>query len=92
MQGKVFVQFVVNEDSEIINEIAVKGINDQLDAEAVRIMKLSENWIQGRISKNGPVAKFRMVLPITFRLPIKEEIEKKAKREEKLQKRAQYPL
>ena len=82
------MQFVVNEDSEIINEIAVKGINDQLDAEAVRIMKLSENWIPGQISKNDPVPKVRMVLPITFRLPTKEEIEKKAKREEKLQKRA----
>jgi hypothetical protein len=47
IQGKVFVQFEVNEDGEIINEMAVKGINDQLEAEAVRIMKLSENSLSG---------------------------------------------
>jgi hypothetical protein len=47
IQGKVFVHFVVNDEGEIINEMAVKGINDQLDAEAVRIMKLSENSRSG---------------------------------------------
>lgn len=66
VQGKVFVEFVVNKDGSITNVIAVKGIGAGCDEEAVRIVKNSPPWNPGR--QRGQPVKQRMVMPITFKL------------------------
>lgn len=65
-QGKVFVQFIVNEDGKLSNAVILKGIGDGCDEEAARVVLLSPNWIPGK--QNGIAVKQRMVLPITFKL------------------------
>ncbi len=66
VQGKVFVQFVVDEEGNVTNVKAVKGIGFGCDEEAERAVKNSQKWKPGR--QHGKAVKVRMILPITFSL------------------------
>jgi len=71
IQGKVFVQFVVNENGVLEQIKAVRGINEAIDAEAVRVLSNAPKWEPGYLE--GEPVKVRMVLPITFKLDSPEE-------------------
>ncbi|HRJ31247.1 MAG TPA: energy transducer TonB [Cyclobacteriaceae bacterium] len=64
-EGKVFVEFVVNEYGEAVNFKIVKGIGSGCDEEAIRVLKLVR-WEPGK-QRGKPVA-VRKVLPIYFKL------------------------
>ena len=66
LQGRVIVQFVVNEDGSICNEQVVKSVDPQLDAEAIRIIRSMPNWTPGK--QRGEPVRVRFTLPVTFRL------------------------
>jgi protein TonB len=66
IEGKVFVQFVVDTDGKITTVQAVRGIGYGCDEEAVRVISGSDKWKPGM--KDGKVVKVRMILPITFKL------------------------
>jgi TonB family protein len=66
VEGKVFVQFIINEDGSLSDFTVLKGIGEGCDEEAVRVLKLSPNWTPGK--QRGVAVKQRMVLPITFGL------------------------
>ncbi|MCW5911356.1 MAG: energy transducer TonB [Cyclobacteriaceae bacterium] len=66
IQGRVFVEFVVNKDGTLTDVVAVKGIGAGCDEEAVRIVRNSPPWNPGR--QRGHPVKQRMVVPITFKL------------------------
>ena len=66
IDGKVFVEFVVNKDGSITDVRAVKGIGAGCDEEAVRVVQSSPSWTPGK--QRGKPVKQRMVLPITFKL------------------------
>lgn len=66
IEGKVFVQFVVDKDGSITEVQAVKGIGAGCDEEAVRVIKNSPKWKPGK--QRGRPVKVRMILPITFKL------------------------
>lgn len=66
IEGKVFVQFVVDKDGTITDVQAVKGIGAGCDEEAVRVIKSSPKWKPGK--QRGRPVKVRMILPITFKL------------------------
>lgn len=66
IEGKVFVQFVVDKDGSITDVQAVKGIGAGCDEEAVRVIKSSPKWKAGK--QRGRPVKVRMILPITFKL------------------------
>ena len=65
VEGRVFVQFVVNEDGTTGNVVVQKGIGAGLDEEAVRVV--SEAKFTPGMQDGEPV-KVRMVMPITFKL------------------------
>ena len=65
IEGKVFVEFIVNEQGEISNLKLLKGIGGGCDEEAVRVLKLIK-WKPGK--QRGKPVKVRMVLPINFKL------------------------
>ena len=67
VQGRVFLQFVVNTDSTISNIEVVKSVNPHLDKEAVRVVSSMPKWVPGR--QRGKPVRARFILPITFRLP-----------------------
>ena len=66
IDGKVFVEFVVNKDGSITDVRAVKGIGAGCDEEAVRVVQSAPAWTPGK--QRGKPVKQRMVLPITFKL------------------------
>ncbi|MEP3386934.1 MAG: energy transducer TonB [Reichenbachiella sp.] len=66
IQGRVFVQFVVNSKGQISDVVTVKGIGGGCDEEAVRIVSGAPDWNPGK--QRGKPVSVRMVLPITFKL------------------------
>ncbi|WKN44325.1 M56 family metallopeptidase [Tunicatimonas pelagia] len=65
IEGKVFVQFVVNEYGELTDFQALKGIGAGCDEEAVRVLEEAPAWNPG--TTDGKPVPVRMVLPITFK-------------------------
>jgi protein TonB len=66
IEGKVFVEFVINRDGSIQDVRAVKGIGAGCDEEAVRVIQTAPEWVPAR--QRGKTVRQRMVLPITFKL------------------------
>jgi periplasmic protein TonB len=66
IEGKVYVQFVVDKDGKL-NEIKViKGIGGGCDEEAARVIGLAPKWKAGK--QRGKPVKQRIVMPIAFKL------------------------
>lgn len=66
MQGRVFVQFIVTSEGDIIDVEIVRGVHELLDAEAIRVIKSSPKWISGK--QRGKPVNVRFTFPITFTL------------------------
>jgi TonB family protein len=66
IEGKVFVQFIVDNNGKLTEVKAVKGIGAGCDEEAVRVIKEAHAWNPATVV-DVPV-KTRMILPITYKL------------------------
>ncbi len=66
IEGKVFIKFVVNYEGKVVNVEIVKGISEDCDKEAARVIAMMPDWKPG-IQNKTPVS-VRMVLPINFKL------------------------
>jgi protein TonB len=66
MEGKVFVKFVVNYEGKVVGVGIIKGISEDYDKEAARVIAMMPNWNPGMQNKM-PVSG-RMILPINFKL------------------------
>jgi protein TonB len=66
MEGRVFLQFVVDEKGEITDIKVIKGIGSGCDEEAKRVLALSPKWKPGK--QRGRSVKVRMVIPVVFKL------------------------
>ncbi|MFT4833531.1 MAG: protein TonB [Marinoscillum sp.] len=66
IEGRVYVQFVVDKDGTVIEVKAVKGIGAGCDEEAERVLRQSPKFKPGK--QRGRAVKVRMVLPIIFKL------------------------
>ncbi len=66
IQGKVMVEFVIDEEGRLINPKIVKGMGWGCDEEVLRVVRLMPRWKPGK-QKGRPV-KVRFVLPIKFQL------------------------
>ena len=69
IQGRVVVRFVVEKDGSIGQVTIVKGINKDLDSEAIRVVKNMPKWHPGK--NNGIPVRSYFNLPVTFRLDSK---------------------
>lgn len=67
IEGRVFVQFVLNKSGQVTEVKAIKGIGGGCDKAAVDLIKKAANWTPGKI--NGEAVSVRIVLPISFNLP-----------------------
>jgi len=66
IEGKVIVQFMVhNSDGSLTDFAIIQSLNDECDAEALRVAKLIPNFIPG--GKGSKDMKIRFVLPINFK-------------------------
>lgn len=66
IEGRVFIQFTVKKDGSLSDFTLIKGINQELDQEALRVMKLMPNWIPAK--QNGREVNSRFVMPVVFGL------------------------
>ena len=66
IEGRVFVEFIVDKDGTLTNVKAIKGIGAGCDEEAERVIKNHPKWNPGK--QRGKAVKQKIVLPITFKL------------------------
>ena len=66
VQGRVIVQFVVEKDGTIVNAKVARGVDPDLDAEALRVVNQSPKWKPGK--QKGEAVRVKYTLPIMFRL------------------------
>ena len=66
IQGKVIINFIVDESGNIINVNVVKSLSKECDAEAMRVISHMPQWNPGM--QNGKKIKTKMNIPISFKL------------------------
>ncbi len=66
VEGRVFVEFVVDKDGSLTNVRVVKGIGAGCDEEAVRVVNGAPNWKPGK--QRGRPVKVKMTVPVFFKL------------------------
>lgn len=66
VEGKVFVQFVVNEDGSISDVNVIKGLCEPCDKNAIEVISKMPKWIPGKVQDK--IVKTKMVIPIKFEL------------------------
>ncbi|HMJ69800.1 MAG TPA: energy transducer TonB [Cyclobacteriaceae bacterium] len=66
IEGKVYVEFVINRDGSVTDVRLVKGIGAGCDEEAMRVIESSPSWSPGK--QRGVPVRQRMVLPVIFQL------------------------
>ena len=67
VQGRVTVQFTVTETGKVANVKVLRGVNEILDKEAIRIVSQSPQWTPGR-DENGEIVPVSYVFPVIFKL------------------------
>ncbi len=65
VEGRVFVEFVVEKDGAISDVKVLKGIGHGCDEVAIRALEMSPPWNPGR--QQGKPVRQKMVMPIEFR-------------------------
>jgi len=66
VQGRVYVQFVVNSKGEIVDVEIMKGVDKYLDEEALRVVANMPRWQPGL--QSGKAVNVSFQLPINFQL------------------------
>ena len=66
IEGKVILQFTVNKLGEVKDVKVVRGVNELLDNEAVRVVESSPKWEPG--NQNGIPVSVNYTFPVIFRI------------------------
>ncbi len=66
IQGKVIVQFVVDNTGKVVDSKIARKVEPSLDAEALRVINSMPNWIPGK--QGGQNVSVRYYVPVNFRL------------------------
>lgn len=66
VEGTIYVGFVVNKTGEIVDIKIRRGVSPELNAEAVRVVKLMPKWKAGK--QDGELVRVAYTLPIKFQL------------------------
>lgn len=71
IQGRVLVDFVIEKDGKVTQVRVIRGVDQLLDEEAVRVISASPKWRAGRV--NGNKVRTSMTIPIEFKLEKKSD-------------------
>ena len=71
IQGRVVVQFLIDKSGNVGEVNVVRSVSEDLDAEAVRVVKTLPKFIPGRMY--GKAVSSLYTLPVTFKLQDKRE-------------------
>jgi len=64
VQGKVFIEFVVNEDGSLSDFRVVKGLADALDKSALRTVMMMPKWIPAK--RDDKPIRIKITIPVAF--------------------------
>ncbi len=73
IQGRVIIKFIITKDGTVENPEVVKGVDRDLDAEAVRVVKMLPKWTPAKV--NNVAVDSYFTLPVAFK--IQTPVEKK---------------
>ena len=65
IQGRVYVEFVVNKDGSIQDVKVARGVDPSLDNEAIRVVKKMPKWTPAE--QRGKTCRSRFSLPVLFK-------------------------
>ncbi len=65
IEGRIFVQFIVEKDGSLTNIKVLRGIGGDCNEEAIRVLKNSPKWLPGK--QRGKAVRVQMVVPMTFK-------------------------
>ena len=60
------VEFVIKKDGKVSDVKVQRGVSEELDAEAVKVVAASPKWKPGKV--NGEKVRCSMTIPVEFRL------------------------
>ena len=60
--GRVVVKFIITEDGKVTEATVVRGLHEDLDKEALRVVSMSPDWTPGR-QEDKPV-------PVMYSIPV----------------------
>lgn len=66
IQGKVLVDFIIDKEGKVTDVRVIRGVDPDLDDEAIRVISASPKWRPGRV--NGNRVRTSMTIPVVFRL------------------------
>ena len=66
VQGRVMLDFIIEKDGRVTDVRVVKGVSEELDAEAVKVVSASPKWKPGRL--NGNRVRVSLTIPVEFKL------------------------
>lgn len=66
VQGRVIIQFVVNQDGSIVDPVVMRSVDPYLDKEALRVIKMMPKWKPGK--QRGKAVRVKYTVPVTFKL------------------------
>jgi protein TonB len=64
VEGRVFVQFVIDTKGDVTSVSIAKGVDPYLDAEAMRVVSLIPDWSPGK--QRGKLVSVSYIIPINF--------------------------
>ena len=66
IMGKVYVTFTVEKDGSVSNPIVIRGVDPDLDREAIRLIRSLPKWTPGK--QNGKPVRVSYTVPVSFLL------------------------
>ena len=66
IQGRVILQFVVDETGKVTDPKILRGVDPALDLEAIRLVEAMPQWTPGK--QDGKAVAVRFTVPVSFKL------------------------
>ena len=66
IRGTVIIQFIVEKDGSLSNIHVIRGVAEDLNQEALRLLRNSPKWIAG--TQNGVPVRAMYTVPVSFQL------------------------
>lgn len=66
IEGRVYIQAVIEKDGSLTNARVIKGIESACDQEALRVINLSPKWVPGK--QRGRPVRTQVIIPIIYKL------------------------
>lgn len=66
IQGKVYIQFVIEKDGSLSNIKVIRSVDPEIDKEAIRVLEQSPKWTPGK--QQGRPVRVNYIFPIAFKI------------------------